>query len=214
MKIKPKAMKNMEKDKFDPKDLDNAAILAANGDSVAIEYIIDRFRNSVKLKAKSYYISGAESEDLVQEGMIGLIKAIRDFSPEKNASFATFAELCITRQMYTAIKAASAKKHAPLNNYVSLYKEIGDENGTQHYLVDELENDFEDPMDEIIRKEELDDVSKSLVESLSKFEMLVLSKYMEGKDYHQIAKETEKSEKSIDNALQRIKQKATRAGRK
>lgn len=194
-------------------ELDDVAQLAASGNVYAIEYIVNKLKDNIKNKAKLYYIAGADNDDLIQEGMIGLIKAIRDYSPEKNTSFKTFAELCISRQIFTAVKAACCKKHLPLNNYVSLYKEIGDADGSEHYLLDELDVlPEEDPIDEIMRQEELDDASKALCERLSSFEMLVLSKYMEGKDYRQIATELDKAPKSIDNALRRIKQKATVAG--
>ena len=203
-----------EKD-FADMEMNDVAELAASGNVDAIEYIVNKFRGSIKNKAKSYYISGADNDDLIQEGMIGLIKAIKDYSSDKNASFKTFAELCISRQIFTAVKAACCKKHLPLNSYVSLYKEIGDADGSEHYLVDELDVlPEEDPIDEIIRQEELDDASKALYERLSDFEMLVLSKYMEGKDYQQIAAELNKTPKSVDNAIQRIKQKAANAGTK
>lgn len=203
-----------EKD-FADMEMNDVAELAASGNVDAIEYIVNKFRGSIKNKAKSYYISGADNDDLIQEGMIGLIKAIKDYSSDKNASFKTFAELCISRQIFTAVKAACCKKHLPLNSYVSLYKEIGDADGSEHYLVDELDVlPEEDPIDEIIRREELDDASKALYERLSDFEMLVLSKYMEGKDYQQIAAELNKTPKSVDNAIQRIKQKAANAGTK
>ncbi len=203
-----------EKD-FADMEMNDVAELAASGNVDAIEYIVNKFRGSIKNKAKSYYISGADNDDLIQEGMIGLIKAIKDYSSDKNASFKTFAELCISRQIFTAVKAACCKKHLPLNSYVSLYKEIGDADGSEHYLVDELDVlPEEDPIDEIIRQEELDDASKALYERLSDFEMLVLSKYMEGKDYQQIAAELNKTPKSVDNAIQRIKQKAANASTK
>lgn len=203
----------MKRTDFAGMELDDVAQLAASGNVYAIEYIVNKLKDNIKNKAKLYYIAGADNDDLIQEGMIGLIKAIRDYSPEKNASFKTFAELCISRQIFTAVKAACCKKHLPLNNYVSLYKEIGDADGSEHYLLDELDVlPEEDPIDEIMRQEELDDASKALCERLSSFEMLVLSKYMEGKDYRQIATELNKAPKSIDNALRRIKQKATVAG--
>ena len=144
-----------EKD-FADMEMNDVAELAASGNVDAIEYIVNKFRGSIKNKAKSYYISGADNDDLIQEGMIGLIKAIKDYSSDKNASFKTFAELCISRQIFTAVKAACCKKHLPLNSYVSLYKEIGDADGSEHYLVDELDVlPEEDPIDEIIRQEEL-----------------------------------------------------------
>ncbi len=202
----------MDKQEFDAMEMDDAAQIAANGNVDAIEYIVNSFRGTIKAKAKSFFVSGADSDDLVQEGMIGLLKAIRDYNKDKNASFKTFAELCISRQIFTAIKASRCKKNIPLNSYVSIYKEIGDADGTGHYLVDELDNeDGQDPMEAIIRKEEIDDASKALSETLSGFEMLVLSKYMEGMNYQEIARAIDKPAKSIDNALQRIKQKAAKA---
>lgn len=202
----------MENENFDSMPLNDVAIIAANGNVNAIEYIVNSFKGIIKQKAKSFFVSGADSDDLVQEGMIGLLKAIRDYSPDKNASFKTFADLCISRQIFTAIKASRCKKHIPLNSYISLYKEIGDNDGNEHYFVDELDTgEQSDPMQEIIRQEEFNDVSKALSERLSKFELLVLSKYMEGKNYREIAKELNRTEKSVDNALQRIKQKATKA---
>lgn len=194
---------------FEKMNLNDVALLAADGNVPAIEYIVNSLKGFVKMKAKAYYIYGAESEDLVQEGMIGLIKALRDYDPDKEASFRTFAELCVTRQILTAVKAACAKKNFPLNTYVSLYKEIGDQDGSEHYLVDELKvDDNNDPIDHIIRQEEFDEKSKKLSGRLSKFEMQVLSKYMEGLDYKEIAEALGKPAKSVDNALQRIKQKA------
>lgn len=203
----------MEKNDFDNMTMDDIALIAAKGNVHAIEYIVNNFKGFIKQKARSFYVSGADSDDLLQEGMIGLLKAIRDYSPEKNASFKTFADLCISRQIFTAIKASRCKKHIPLNSYISLYKEIGDNDGNEHYLVDELNVDGQtsDPMQEIIRQEEFNDVSKALSERLSNFELLVLSKYMEGKNYRQIAQELNRPAKSVDNALQRIKQKATKA---
>lgn len=202
----------MESKKFDGMELNDIALIAAKGNVNAIEYIVNSFKGFIKQKAKLFFVSGADSDDLVQEGMIGLLKAIRDYSPDKNAGFKTFADLCISRQIFTAIKASRCKKHIPLNSYISLYKEIGDNDGSEHYLVDELNTDEQtDPMQEIIRREELNDVSKVLNEKLSNFELLVLSKYMEGKNYREIAQEVNKPAKSVDNALQRIKQKAAKA---
>lgn len=202
----------MKNTNFDDMELNDIAVIAAKGNVNAIEYIVNSFKGFIKQKAKLFFVSGADSDDLVQEGMIGLLKAIRDYSPEKNAGFKTFADLCISRQIFTAIKASRCKKHIPLNSYISLYKEIGDNDGSEHYLVDELNADEQsDPMQEIIRREELNDVSKVLTEKLSKFELLVLSKYMEGKNYREIARELNKPSKSVDNALQRIKQKASKA---
>ncbi len=203
----------MEQDKYSQMELNQVALCAHQGEVAAIEYIVNWFGGFIKKKAKSYFLLGAESEDLMQEGMIGLIKAIRDYSPDKNASFKTFAELCITRQIITAVKTATRKKHAPLNSYISLYHEINNGEGTERYLVDEIESlSTTDPVDDMIRQEELNDVSKTLHKLLSEFELQVLEGYMEGKSYQQMAKEMGKSTKSIDNALQRVKKKAAGFG--
>ncbi len=197
---------------FSKVELNETAKLAADGNVEAIEYIVNSFGGVIKAKAKSYHINGIESEDLVQEGMIGLIKAIRTYSDDRNASFRTFAELCVTRSILSAVKAACAKKNIPLNSYVSIYREINDPEGAEHYLIDELNDENgKDPIEDIIRREEINETSRRLTKELSDFEMLVLSKYMEGKNYRQIAEETGRTPKSIDNAIQRIKQKAAQA---
>ena len=203
----------MEQDRYSQMELNEVALCAGRGEVAAIEHIVNRFGGFIKRKAKSYFLLGAESEDLVQEGMIGLIKAIRDYDKSKNASFKTFAELCITRQIITAVKTATRKKHAPLNSYISLYNETTNGDGSERYLVDELENlSTTDPVDAMIRQEELDDVSRTLHELLSDFELQVLEGYMDGKSYQQMAKELGRSTKSIDNALQRVKKKAAGFG--
>ena len=199
----------MERYDFDKMELNDVAALAASGSVSAIEFIVNSLRGLIKQKARSFYVSGADSDDLVQEGMIGLIKAIRDYSPEKNASFRTFADICITRQIFTAIKASRCKKHIPLNYYISLYNTVGDTDGSEHYLVDELDaDDSTDPIEDMALKEEFDSFSLALSQKLSALENQVLEKYLSGMNYKEIAKELQRSEKSIDNALQRIKQKA------
>ncbi|MBE5818084.1 MAG: RNA polymerase sporulation sigma factor SigH [Clostridiales bacterium] len=200
----------MERYDFDKMELNDVAALAAGGNVSAIEFIVNSLRGTIKQKARSFYVSGADSDDLVQEGMIGLIKAIRDYSPDKNASFRTFADICITRQIFTAIKASRCKKHIPLNYYVSLYNTVGDNDGSEHYLVDELDADeATDPIENMALKEEFDSFSAALSQRLSPLENQVLEKYLLGMNYKEIAKELQRSEKSIDNALQRIKQKAS-----
>lgn len=200
----------MERYDFDNMELNDVAALAANGNVSAIEFIVNSLRGLIKQKARSFYVSGADSDDLVQEGMIGLIKAIRDYSPNKNASFRTFADVCITRQIFTAIKASRCKKHIPLNYYISLYNTVGDNDGSEHYLVDELDaDDSTDPIEDMALKEELDNFSLALSQRLSPLENQVLEKYLSGMNYKEIAKVLQRSEKSIDNALQRIKQKAS-----
>ena len=200
----------MERYDFDKMELNDVAALAANGNVSAIEFIVNSLRGLIKQKARSFYVSGADSDDLVQEGMIGLIKAIRDNSPNKNASFRTIADVCITRQIFTAIKASRCKMHIPLNYYISLYNTVGDNDGSEHYLVDELDaDDSTDPIEDMALKEELDNFSLALSQRLSPLENQVLEKYLSGMNYKEIAKVLQRSEKSIDNALQRIKQKAS-----
>lgn len=200
----------MERYDFDKMELNDVAALAAGGNVSAIEFIVNSLRGTIKQKARSFYVSGADSDDLVQEGMIGLIKAIRDYSPDKNTAFRTFADICITRQIFTAIKASRCKKHIPLNYYVSLYNTVGDNDGSEHYLVDELDADeATDPIENMALKEEFDSFSAALSQRLSPLENQVLEKYLLGMNYKEIAKELQRSEKSIDNALQRIKQKAS-----
>lgn len=181
--------------------------LASGGDSSAQEYLIRKYKNFVRAKARSYFLIGADKEDIIQEGMIGLFKAIRDYNPDKTSSFKTFAELCITRQIITAIKTATRQKHIPLNSYVSLNKPIYDEE-SERTLMDVLTGKKgTNPEELIISKEEVNAIEDQIGKALSKFEWKVLSAYLEGKSYQEIAIELERHVKSIDNALQRIKRK-------
>ncbi len=181
------------------------------GDNDATEEMLNRYKNMVRSKATALYLVGADKEDLIQEGMIGLFKAIREYDPERNDSFAAFAGLCITRQMYTAIKASNTKKNQPLNNYVSfdLYAFAEDgtpaEPGAAPY--DTAGYWQKDPEESVIDREHALWVEEEVVSSLSGMERKVLSYYASGMPYQEIAKVMEKEPKSIDNALQRIRKK-------
>jgi len=184
--------------------------LAKMGDSIAQEYLINKYKNFVRAKARSYFLIGADREDIIQEGMIGLFKAIRDFKGDKLASFRAFAELCITRQIITAIKTATRKKHIPLNSYVSLNKPIYDEDSDRTLLDVISGTRISDPEELIINREEFDDIEEKMGEILSSLEWEVLMAYLQGKSYQEIAIELDRHVKSIDNALQRVKRKLER----
>jgi len=180
---------------------------ARNGDSKALEYLIYKYKNFVRAKARSYFLIGADREDIVQEGMIGLYKAIRDFRPDKLSSFRAFAELCITRQIITAIKTATRQKHIPLNSYVSLNKPIYDEE-SDRTLLDVLScARISDPEELIISQEDFVSIEAKIGELLSELEWEVLTSYLQGKSYQEIAVDLDRHVKSIDNALQRVKRK-------
>ena len=183
--------------------------LARAGDEVALEHLLIRYKNFTRVKARSYFLVGADKEDIVQEGMIGLYKAIRDFQAERQTSFRAFAELCITRQIITAIKSATRQKHIPLNSYVSLNRPVSHEDGEQdRVLVDVLAtHTAADPVELVISSEEVRSMQTSFSEILSDLEAHVLHLYLEGKSYQEIAVGLKRHVKSIDNALQRIKRK-------
>ena len=184
--------------------------LVRNGDEIAQEYLIYKYKNFVRAKARSYFLIGADREDIIQEGMIGLYKAIRDFRFDKLSSFRVFAELCITRQIITAIKTATRQKHIPLNSYVSLNKPIYDED-SDRTLMDVISgNKITDPEELIIGREEFDDIEGKMSEILSSLEWKALMYYLEGKSYQEIAVDLNRHVKSIDNALQRVKRKLER----
>lgn len=186
---------------------EEVVIEAKNGDTRAQEYLISKYENFVKSKAKSYFLIGADKEDIYQEGMIGLYKAIRDFKPDKLSSFKAFAELCVTRQIITAIKTATRQKHIPLNTYVSLNKPIYDEESDRTLLDVLSEARVADPEELIISREELNHIQNEIGEVLSTLELEVLMSYLDGKSYQEIACDLDRHAKSIDNALQRVKRK-------
>lgn len=180
---------------------------AKSGNNRAQEYLISKYEGFVKIKSRSYFLIGADKEDIYQEGMIGLYKAIRDFNPEKLTSFKAFAELCITRQIITAIKTATRQKHIPLNTYISLNKPIY-EAESERTLIDVLsEFKISNPEDLIIGKEEIENIEKAMEKVLSDLEKEVLQSYLDGKSYQEIASDLDRQAKSIDNALQRVKRK-------
>ena len=177
------------------------------GDNNALEFLINKYKSFVRAKARTYFLIGADREDIIQEGMIGLYKAIRDFRGDKLSSFRAFAELCITRQIITAIKTATRQKHIPLNSYVSLNKPIFDEE-SDRTLMDVIgEEKISDPEEMIINREEFAGIEEKMSEILSSLEWEVLSLYLQGKSYQEIAEELDRHVKSIDNALQRVKRK-------
>ncbi|WP_195980120.1 RNA polymerase sporulation sigma factor SigH [Clostridium butyricum] len=188
--------------------LDEEIVMGAKaGNNKAQEYLISKYENFVKAKAKSYFLIGADKEDIYQEGMIGLYKAIRDFNPEKSTSFKAFAEICVTRQIITAIKTATRQKHIPLNTYVSLNKPIYEEE-SERTLLDVLSGlKISDPEELMISKEQMHFIEDKISKVLSELEKEVLTSYLDGKSYQEIACDLERHAKSIDNALQRVKRK-------
>lgn len=181
-----------------------------SGDGGALEHLINKYRNFVRAKARSYFLIGADREDIVQEGMIGLYKAIRDFKGDKLSSFKAFAELCITRQIITAIKTATRQKHIPLNSYVSLDKPIYDEDSDRTLMDVICGSQVLDPEELIINQEEFIGLEDKMAEILSDLERKVLMLYLDGRSYQEIAEDLKRHVKSIDNALQRVKRKLER----
>lgn len=187
--------------------------LAKNNDANALNTLIQKYKNIVDIKVTKYYIDGAEKEDIVQEGLIGLFKAIKNFNIDKDISFKTFANLCIERQIITALKSSKRQKHLPLNTYVSLnntsYDNVDGE--PESPLIDVYDsNTIEDPLETITKNEYFDSVKKAMDNSLSDFEKKVLNKYVEGQSYVQIAESLNSPIKSIDNAIQRIRKKTAK----
>lgn len=180
------------------------------GNTEALEYLITKYRLFVKSKARSYFLIGADKEDIIQEGMIGLYKAIRDFKGDKLSSFRAFAELCVTRQIITAIKTATRQKHIPLNSYVSLDKPMYDEESERTLLDIIISPISEDPEHLFINREDFSHLERKMAEVLSELEQQVLARYLEGQSYFEISEELNRHVKSIDNALQRVKRKLER----
>lgn len=181
------------------------------GDEQALSFLLDKYKELVNSKVGKYFIIGAEREDIIQEGMIGLYKAIRGFDNCKQNTFKTFANLCIERQLITAIKSSNRQKHMPLNSYLSLNTSAydNDENGTE--LIETFEVDtIEDPLETIMKQESFAEIQNAVQKSLSKFEGQVLERYMQGESYEVIAKRLDTPVKSVDNAIQRIRKKAIR----
>ena len=177
------------------------------GNSHALDYLIHKYRNFVRAKARTYFLIGADKEDIIQEGMIGLYKAIRDYDGDKLSSFKAFAELCVTRQIITAIKTATRQKHIPLNSYVSLDKPIYDEESDRTLLDVIAGSKAIDPQELLVNREKFGDMEFKLSELLSELEKKVLHLYLDGRTYQEISVELKRHVKSIDNALQRVKRK-------
>ena len=192
---------NSQQDEYD------IVLKASKGDKIALEYIIKKYKNFVKAKAKSYFLIGADKEDIIQEGMIGLYKTVRDFDASKTNSFKGFADICITRQIITAIKTATRQKHIPLNSYISLNKPVYDEESERTLLDIIATSIVTDPEELIISKEELKHIESKMNELLSDLELQVVEYYLNGKSYQYIADKLKRDVKSIDNALQRVKRK-------
>lgn len=184
------------------------AIRFQGGDSLALELLIQRYRRFARAKTRTYFLVGADADDVEQEGMIGLYKAARDFRNDRQASFRAFAELCVTRQVISAIKAATRQKHQPLNRYVSISGVRGSDDPSEG-AVEELLDDHRaaDPADEVVSQEQIETIRRSMAENLSSLEVEVLRLYVEGKSYNEIGSHLGRHVKSIDNALQRIKRK-------
>lgn len=185
-----------------------------DGDEQALSFLLDKYKDLVNSKVGKYFIIGAEKEDIIQEGMIGLYKAIKNFDTCKQNSFKTFANLCVKRQLITAIKSSNRQKHKPLNSYLSLNTSAygNEENGTE--LIDTFEVDtIEDPLETIMKQEYMDQIQTVMQKSLSKFEGQVLQRYIQGESYEIIAKRLDTPVKSVDNAIQRIRKKAIKANK-
>jgi RNA polymerase sporulation-specific sigma factor len=199
----------MENDPINYEELTDEQVIRLShaSDRHAEEVIYERYKNFVRSKARSYFLVGADREDLIQEGMIGLYKAMRDFDEEKQTTFRTFAEMCIVRQIITAIKTATRQKHIPLNNYLSLNKPLNDED-TDRTLMDTLSSvKMYNPEDILINEEDYQSIRQKIDSILSGLEKQTLFYYLEGRSYQEIAVMLKRSTKSVDNALQRIKRK-------
>ena len=192
---------------MEEKQIVNLIKLAKNHDEEAMDELLGYFKPKVIAISREYFLVGAEFDDLIQEGMIGLYKAIRDFKSDKQSSFRAFAELCVTRQIITAIKTATRQKHIPLNSYVSLNKPIYEED-SDRTLLDIISGvRVANPEDMVISREEFDDIENKMNNILSDLEWKVLMSYLDGKSYQEIAEDLDRHIKSIDNALQRVKRK-------
>ncbi|MBQ8662718.1 MAG: RNA polymerase sporulation sigma factor SigH [Eubacterium sp.] len=199
----------MNNEQYNSKTDEELIVQLRAGDDNVMDYLMEKYKNLVRMKANTMFLLGGDTDDLIQEGMIGLFKAVRDFKPDRDSSFATFASICITRQIYKAVEAASRKKHGPLNTYVSLSVEDDTEgNGPlqEHLKASSLDN----PENMLINQEEMEQFLEELNRVLSPMERQVLHLHLAGNNYHQIAQILGKSEKSIDNALQRMKQKISK----
>ena len=183
-----------------------------SGDKDALSYLLEKYKNLVNIKVSKYFMIGAEKEDILQEGMIGLFKAIQSFNEKKQNSFKSFANICIERQLITAIKSSNRQKHMPLNTYLSLNTAAYDNNEDDSVeLIDTFNSKTaEDPLETIMKKEYYNEVEEAINKNLSKFEKQVLDRYLKGESYVAIARKLDSPVKSVDNAIQRIRKKATK----
>lgn len=188
---------------------EEAVLAAQRGDKDALSYVLNKYKRLVRLKARSYFLIGADHEDLVQEGMIGLYEAIRDYKPDRQSSFYAFSEICIKRQIISAIKAATRQKHIPLNSYISFNKPLYDDD-PEKTLLDTIEARAGDPEEMLIDQEDLMNIEDHMQKVLSPFESDVLKLFIEGKSYQEISEQLGKHQKAVDNAIQRIKKKTHR----
>ena len=175
-----------------------------SGDDEAMEYLMEKYRGLVRTEARKFFLTGGDEEDLIQEGMIGLFKAVRSYQEERDVAFSTFATICVRRQIYSTVTASNRKKHGPLNNYISIFGSFTEENGK---LNEVLEDSLENPEELLLRKEKIRNYYDIINEKLSDYEKQVMEHYLNGDDYTQIAKKLGRTDKSIDNAIQRIRRK-------
>ncbi len=196
-------------EQFVGKSDEDLVLMAQQGDMDAMVSLMEQYKSLVRIKARGYFLVGADHEDIMQEGMIGLYKAIRDFKIDRLVSFRAFADLCIKRQIITAIKTATRQKHIPLNSYISLNKPIYEE-GNDRTLLDVIEGNISNPEELYINQEEMASIQNMMDEALSGFERQVFVAFLDGKSYQEIALMLGRHTKAVDNALQRIKKKLTR----
>ena len=198
----------MKKEKYESLTDEELITLFRDGDQEAMEMLLNKYKEMVLRKAKSMYILGGDSDDLIQEGMLGLFKAVRDYDCGRDASFRTFAQLCVTRQLYTAVKASSRKKHLPLNTAISLSRPMREDGEEEEEFLDRLEADASsNPEVYLIGQEEMERLEEKIEKELSAFEKQVLELHLTGMGYVEIAHVLNRDEKSTDNALQRIRAK-------
>ncbi len=185
-------------------DEENIRLIREENDNAAMEYLIKKYMGVVKKESRTLYLIGAENEDILQEGMIGLFKAIRDYNPQKGASFSTFANICVKRQLITAVKQSNRKKHSPLNSYISFYST----DDTENFMLNELVADKNtEPEMMVLGNDKSEKIDEFIDKNLSKYEKSVLTEYLSGKTYEEIGANLSKTPKSIDNAVQRIRKK-------
>ena len=195
----------------DISDEELVKLIKQNNNKEALEYLLDKYKDLVNMKVGKYFIIGAEREDMIQEGMIGLYKAVQNFEGDKQSSFKSFANMCIERQMITAIKTSNRQKHMPLNGYLSLNSSAGEEEDDGKDLMEIFNaNLIEDPLETITKKEYYKNIENTIDKSLSEFEKQVLKRFINGESYEQIATKLDTQAKSVDNAIQRIRKKAIR----